>query len=1823
LADTPNATSGIGGDRTEQVDQLLDLIGKPERNRSHRLTQAFVVVAVLLIGMMGVLSWRISRRSAEDAAWVAHTYNVSAALELTLRNLDDVETGARGFALTGLDRFLEPYRSGVQASSSDMERLRLLISDNPGQQQRLGILEEQTRNRLEAAADLVKARRDLARVPDASSLDQGKELMDKVRASIAGMEVQEKLLLEERTQRVRNTRRLTSLAVGSGSILGITFLLVAGAVIDRESRATAKSQAQVRSLNANLERRVQERTEQLELEAASHRETEVRLRDSEQMFRLLLDGIRDYAVYMLDGEGRVVSWNEGAVRIEGYQSDEIIGKDFSCFYTATERARKAPQGALQEAAKTGRFEGEGWRVRKNGSLYWANAVITPLYRPDGSLSGYSKVVRDISARMQADEELKKQASLLDLAHDAILVRDLENRVIYWNRGAQHLYGWSAGEAAGRVTHELLQTVFPCPLAEIEKLIAYKGEWEGELHHHTRSGTEVIVASRWSVQRDGQGTPTAVLEINRDITEGRLTETALGESEGRLAGVIASAMDSIITVDDKQCILLFNRAAEKMFRCVASEALGQPITRFIPQRFHAAHAGHIRKFGELGVTNRAMGSKDALWGLRADGQEFQIEASISQVVTGGKKLFTVILRDVSERVQAQQTLLEAQARMSGIVASAMDAIITVDSQQRILVFNAAAMKIFRCSEEEALGQSIEQFIPQRFHAAYAAHILEFGQSGSTNRAMGQLDALWAVRADGEEFQIEASISQVEISGQKMFTVILRDVTERKRAEYARERLAAVVDSSDDAIMSTTLDGKIAAWNRGAERVFGYSAAEVVGKPLLLLMPPERLKELADILARTWSGESFEHFETVRLRKDGTSINVSVTISPIRDGNGVVIGASAIARDITDRKRAEETLRDNERLLSESQRIAHIGSWSFKPADPDGRIAWSEELFKIYGVSPDTFVPTVESLLNLLVSEDRPVMREWIVACMNGDKPGDLEFRALLPHGKIHVFRGRGELQKPIGDGSVRLVGTVQDVTERREAERELRAQADLLDLSHDVILVRELDGRIRFWNRGAEETYGYPREQVIGAISHMLLQTKFSRPLIEIEEEFLQRGRWEGELTHTTQAGKRIVVESRWVLQRDRNGQPSHVMEANNDITERKEAEEASMRARVEAEEANRAKSNFLANMSHEIRTPMNAIIGMTYLALRAQPAPEQRKYLSKISGAADSLLVIINDILDFSKMEAAKMELENVPFSLKEVLSNLHNIVIHAASQKEIAVVLSTAADVPPYLMGDPLRLGQILINLVNNAIKFTEVGQVAVEVSAEEVRENVTRLRFSVSDTGIGMSAEQVSKLFQSFNQADASYTRRFGGTGLGLAISKQLCDLMGGTLTVKSEAGKGTTFTLTAEFPLSSEIVEGPVGEESSVTRKKSILIVDDNQNDRQTLSGVLNANGFRVKDVSSGEEALCELSLSSDAGDPFDLVLLDWRMPGINGIETARLIKARLDWPHIPTILMVTAFDRKEVMESEIDPGLSGFLVKPVRGSFLVNTIAEIFRREVDMADRKAVGMGTGGTNGPVSLAGRRVLLVEDNELNRDLAGELLADLGISVTMAFNGREGVDRVLSEPFDLVLMDIQMPVMDGLAASRLIRSDQRFLNLPIIAMTAHAMKGDKKQSLDAGMNDHLTKPINPETLTKALLKWMPVKPEQSIATVPKTEAVQGDSYLPEKLAPFDIQAVLRRTNGKPRLVRKLMLSFCNQYAHAGSDLRELIGAGKTEEAQRFAHTLKGIARTLEAAELGNAAFAVETALRLGDAPYAEPLIEHMEKMLAPAIIAAASLENG
>jgi two-component system sensor histidine kinase/response regulator len=663
--------------------------------------------------------------------------------------------------------------------------------------------------------------------------------------------------------------------------------------------------------------------------------------------------------------------------------------------------------------------------------------------------------------------------------------------------------------------------------------------------------------------------------------------------------------------------------------------------------------------------------------------------------------------------------------------------------------------------------------------------------------------------------------------------------------------------------------------------------------------------------------------------------------------------------------------------------------------------------------------------------------------------------------------------------LKIQGTLEDTQTR------LRT---ILDNVLDGIIMIDGSGIVISINPAVVNMFGYEAADIVGRNIKMLMP----EPNRGSHDGYLARYQSTGttraigvgrELEGLTKAGLTFPMELT-VSEVSFRGQRMFVGLVR-DITERKRVEDMSGRAKVAAEAANRTKSDFLANMSHEIRTPLNAILGMTYLAQRANPTPRQQTYLTKIGIAGQSLLGIVNDILDFSKIEAGKLEAEHIVFSLDDVLNNVVDIVGQKAEEKGIAIVCTVPRDVPRSLIGDPLRLGQVLINLVHNAIKFSDKGEIGVRVAVQDGTLNEVRLAFSVRDHGIGMSAEQVANLFQSFNQADTSFTRKYGGTGLGLAISKQLCELMGGAISVESEVGKGSTFTFSVSFAIATKEQLG-VRKSQDKLLKRSVLIVDDSEIIRKVLLGMVQANGFLGRAVSSGEEALSALVHGSQVGQPFDLVLMDWRLPGIDGIEASRRIKEHTTLRPIPAIVMISAFESEEVLRGLKQPRFDAFLVKPITETVLMRTIVSISGENIAGPDS---GLQPVAGNLLSDLTGRRVLVVEDNEINRDLASELLCDLGIRTAVAINGRHGVDEVLAQPFDLVLMDIQMPVMDGLAATRLIRADARFHDLPIIAMTAHAMRGDRERSLDSGMNDHLTKPIDPAALSAILSRWMPAKP--------------------------------------------------------------------------------------------------------------------------------------
>jgi len=637
-------------------------------------------------------------------------------------------------------------------------------------------------------------------------------------------------------------------------------------------------------------------------------------------------------------------------------------------------------------------------------------------------------------------------------------------------------------------------------------------------------------------------------------------------------------------------------------------------------------------------------------------------------------------------------------------------------------------------------------------------------------------------------------------------------------------------------------------------------------------------------------------------------------------------------------------------------------------------------------------------------------------------------------------------------------------------------------------------------------------------------------------------------------------------------------------------------AMLQAEASTRMKSEFLANMSHEIRTPMNAIIGMSRLALMREPAPAQRNYLGKILGASEHLMGIINDILDFSRIEAGKLAIEAVPFQLDELLEQLSSLLDVKSEAKGIELVFRVGPGVPQALVGDPLRLGQVLINLTGNAVKFTERGEIVVAVELRKTRQDGVLLAFSVSDTGIGMSQEQLGRLFQSFTQADSSTTRKYGGTGLGLSISRQLVELMQGEIGVTSTPGVGSRFTFTV-----------PLGVAGDQPRARKVqledmraLVVDDSASARLALAEMLGALGLRADTAASGEECLALIERSQGRAEPYQLILMDYLMPGLDGVETIRRIRQRDPaLGPLPAILMISACSRDTVMAEQGELPVDAFLHKPVGPALLYHSLLQALHPQG--AGAPGMEVYPGMLPDLPRLDGARILLVEDNANNREVALDFMAAARMQVDVAFNGVEALRMVNEGDYDLVLMDIQMPEMDGLTATREIRNVPRLRQLPIVAMTAHALPSDRALSRQAGMNDHVSKPIDPDLLFCTLLKWIDParlvgRPLPASNTPLRIDSGDdADTLAPLPAVPgIDWRLALDNVDGQRSRLHKRAGSFVREYAPAPRQLRDALAGGDLPRLQTLAHNLKSSAAYVGAFELTSGAGRLELSLRDG-----------------------------
>lgn len=1088
------------------------------------------------------------------------------------------------------------------------------------------------------------------------------------------------------------------------------------------------------------------------------------------------------------------------------------------------------------------------------------------------------------------------------------------------------------------------------------------------------------------------------------------------------------------------------------------------------------------------------------------------------------------------------------------------------------------------------------------------------------------------ASARKIQIKAALAMVLAELTVLFIAAIY-ARQRSQAFKRQAELAAIVESSHDAIIGKTLDGEVTSWNRGAEELFGYSAAEAIGQSVMTLIVPEELRdEENDVLRRIGGGERVDNMITMRRRKDGSDVDVAVTVSPILSAKGRVIGAAKTARDIGSQMTVERRIRELNRTLEHqvAERTAEIRNYSALQSAILNSAAYAIIATDTAGLIT-LFNPSAEKMLGYradeMIGKQSPAVlhdpaevvaraAEFSETLGQSIEPGFGVFvvksKLGLPNEHEWTYVARNGARIPVllavtalraEDGSIfGYLGMAADLSERHEAEQAMQEKNRFLDtLAANIpglIAYWDRDWCCRFSNRNYMDWFGIAHEEMRG----IHLKTLLGESLFAQNEPFMQ-GAFEGraqrfERTLKKQDGTIAHTWAHYIPDMD-GDVVRGVIVLVTDVSELKRAQFAlqkmndELEARTtEAESANRAKSEFLANMSHEIRTPMNAILGMLQLLQQTGLDRRQGDYAGKAESAARTLLGILNDILDFSRVEAGKMELDPQPFSIDKLLRDIAVILSSSVGEKDLEILFDVDPALPDWVIGDSLRLQQVLINLAGNAVKFTARGEVVMSVKLQPTPGDELAIRFSVRDTGIGISPEQCTRIFEGFSQAEASTARRFGGSGLGLAISKRLVELMGGELQVESVVGQGSTF----HFTIACQ--PAPLGYQPDKprvivdTRNLHCLVVDDNASARQVLTEMLLSFGWLVDAAESGSAAVDAISARRPIRD-YDLVLVDWRMPGMDGLETCRQIRKLLPEGSATLIVLVTAHSRQMLAECGDDvPALfDALLVKPVTASILYDAVAD-----GRAGQGKNVPMERRRNAAQQRLAGLHILLVEDNATNQIVARDLLSNDGAVVVVAENGQAGIDAILAtrRPFDVVLMDVQMPEMDGYTATRIIRERMGLRTLPIIAMTANAMASDRAAALAAGMNDHVGKPFELSHLVATILRHtgragMAGAPSEAAPAAGPSEAAHE----------FDVDTALQRLGGMVPVYVAALKGFLKEVPKNRTEYVQAVRDRRCDDARRILHTLKGLAGTVGANRL--AALSAHAEQRLRDAPADAP----------------------
>jgi two-component system, sensor histidine kinase and response regulator len=1037
-------------------------------------------------------------------------------------------------------------------------------------------------------------------------------------------------------------------------------------------------------------------------------------------------------------------------------------------------------------------------------------------------------------------------------------------------------------------------------------------------------------------------------------------------------------------------------------------------------------------------------------------------------------------------------------------------------------------------------------------------------------------------------------ELESRVQERTSALQKEVIERTEAESALEErtsfLNSVIDNTPVGIVALNQAGDVRMCNAAFQRLFGWRQQEILNKSIVALLAPSdaRLAEMESVSEKARQGIS-SHLVTQRKRRDGTLVDVEVFIAPITKG-GQSLGLLTLYHDITERKQAERALEERTTYLNALIANTPIGVVAL---DQQGAVTMCNVAFeRLFGYSQQEILG--RPIFMLSPDEDGRQEMESARKQASQGISGNVVTQRKRKDGTlvdVEVFTSR--IAK--GDQTLGHLAMYQDITERKQSQQALEEQKvflnSLIENTPVGIVVIDANDAVQMCNPAFESLFRYRERDILGESLAELLTTPEIRAEVGSNQKRLIRGQAMHLVARRKRADGSLVDVEAYSVPLRRDGIYSGALLLYQDITERKHSEAALLRAKEAAESANRAKSEFLANMSHEIRTPMNGIMGMTELVLDTELDAEQREYLNLAKTSADSLLGLINDILDYSKIEAGKLDIESIEFNLGDCLGDTMKTLSLRAHQKGLELAFEIEPDVPDALLGDPGRLRQIIVNLVGNAIKFTEHGEVVLGVRMETRVQDDALLHFTVRDTGIGIPLDKQAAIFEAFKQADGSMTRKYGGTGLGLTISSRLVELMNGRLWVESEPGKGSCFHFSLRYELQKSPSRTVVPRDPETLRNMRVLVVDDNATNRQILVKILENWRMKPTTSESGAKAMVTLNEAKGLGRNFPLILLDAQMPEMDGFALAEYIKRHPDFRAATVMMLSSAGQRGDAARCR-ELGVSAYLTKPVRQGELMDAILAALGTRAKAEAQSSPELVTRH-----SLRESRhrlsILLAEDNAVNQLVAVRLLEKCGHTVTVAANGKKTLEVLEHASFDLILMDIQMPEMNGWEATQAIREKERSSgrHIPIVAMTAHAMKGDEEKCLAVGMDDYLTKPIRTAELMRVL---------ERIGTR-KAAAEGSEATVPGHLenSAVDVAGTLERLDGDRELFDELVQVFRSECPTVVEEIRGALARGDAAALEHAAHALKGSSSQVGALAVSAVAMDIENLARASDVPAA------------------------